>query len=75
MCLVVDDLLFQLSHMFHQQKQQTIFLINNYDLVLSVLKEAGIDGGKTQQQFEELLKSSSTVFVVSTVSPCPFLIV
>jgi hypothetical protein len=38
MCLVVDDLLFQLSHMFHQQIQQTIFLINNYDLVLSVLK-------------------------------------
>jgi len=49
--------------MFHQQIQQTIFLINNYDLVLSVLKEAGIDGGQTQQQFEELLKSSSTVFV------------
>ncbi len=38
MCLAVDNLLLQLSHMFHQQKQQTIFLINNYDLVLSVLK-------------------------------------
>ncbi|CAK9874782.1 unnamed protein product [Sphagnum jensenii] len=61
---LLDDLLFQLSHMFHQQKQQTVFLIDNYELVLSVLKEAGIDGGKTQQQFEELLKSSSTVFVV-----------
>jgi hypothetical protein len=64
--VAVDDLLVKLSRMFRQQKQQTIFLINNYDLVLSVLKEAGTDGGKTQQQFEELLKSSSTVFVVST---------
>ncbi|KAH9547824.1 hypothetical protein CY35_11G056300 [Sphagnum magellanicum] len=61
--VAVDDLLVKLSRMFRQQKQQTIFLINNYDLVLSVLKEAGTDGGKTQQQFEELLKSSSTVFV------------
>lgn len=61
--VAVDDLLVKLARMFKQQKQQTIFLINNYDLVLSVLKEAGTDGGKTQQQFEELLKSSTTVFV------------
>jgi len=61
--VAVDDLLLKLGRMFKQQKQQTIFLINNYDLVLSVLKEAGTDGGKTQQQFEELLKSSTTVFV------------
>ncbi|KAG0589994.1 hypothetical protein M758_1G061400 [Ceratodon purpureus] len=61
--VAIDDLLVKLARMFRQQKQQTIFLINNYDLVLSVLKEAGTDGGKTQQQFEELLKSSTTVFV------------
>jgi hypothetical protein len=36
--VAVDDLLVKLSRMFRQQKQQTIFLINNYDLVLSVLK-------------------------------------
>jgi len=32
--------------------------------VLFLFQEAGTDGGKTQQQFEELLKSSTTVFVV-----------
>ncbi|CAM6121999.1 unnamed protein product [Calypogeia fissa] len=61
--IAVDDLLVKLARMFRTQKQQTIFLINNYDMVLAVLKETGVDGGKTQQQFEELLKSSSTVFV------------
>ncbi|KAH7436866.1 hypothetical protein KP509_05G039600 [Ceratopteris richardii] len=59
----VDDLLIKLARCFKHQKQQTIFLINNYDMVLSVFKEAGIEEGKTQQQFEELLKSSQTVFL------------
>ncbi|MCO5563351.1 hypothetical protein L7F22_016992 [Adiantum nelumboides] len=59
----VDDLLIKLARCFKHQKQQTVFLINNYDMVLSVFKEAGIEDGKTQQQFEELLKSSQTVFL------------
>ena len=36
--MAVDDLLVKLARMFRKQKQQTIFLINNYDLILSVLK-------------------------------------
>jgi hypothetical protein len=36
--VAIDDLLVKLARMFKGQKQQTIFLINNYDLVLSVLK-------------------------------------
>jgi hypothetical protein len=36
--VAVDDLLVKLARMFRKQKQQTIFLINNYDLILSVLK-------------------------------------
>lgn len=61
--VAVDNLLVELSRMFPRQKQRTIFLINNYDLVLSVLKEAGVSGGKTKQQFEDLLASFTTVFV------------
>eukprot|EP00246_Nothoceros_aenigmaticus_P001290 TRINITY_DN11795_c0_g1_i1.p1 TRINITY_DN11795_c0_g1~~TRINITY_DN11795_c0_g1_i1.p1 ORF type:complete len:481 (-),score=95.18 TRINITY_DN11795_c0_g1_i1:38-1480(-) len=61
--VAVDDLLVKLARMFPKQKQQSIFLINNYDMVLTVMKEAGVEGGKTQQQFEEMLKSSTTVFV------------
>lgn len=36
--MAVDDLLVKLARMFRKQKQQTIFLINNYDMVLAVLK-------------------------------------
>eukprot|EP00252_Welwitschia_mirabilis_P021348 TRINITY_DN5467_c0_g1_i1.p1 TRINITY_DN5467_c0_g1~~TRINITY_DN5467_c0_g1_i1.p1 ORF type:complete len:789 (+),score=162.25 TRINITY_DN5467_c0_g1_i1:86-2452(+) len=60
--IVVDDLLVKLSRMFSRPKQQTIFLINNYDMIIAVLKESGTSG-RTQMQFEELLKSNSTVFV------------
>eukprot|EP00850_Spirogloea_muscicola_P000419 SM000002S05499 [mRNA] locus=s2:102884:106791:+ [translate_table: standard] len=62
----VDDLLVKLARMFPAQKQQTIFLINNYDLVLAILKEAGVTGGRTLHLFEDLLTSSSTVFVVGS---------
>ncbi|KAH6557350.1 hypothetical protein KP509_1Z119900 [Ceratopteris richardii] len=55
--LSVDDLLIKIARCFKHQKQQTIFLINNYDM------EAGIRESRTQQQFEELLKSSQTVFL------------
>lgn len=61
--VAVDDLLVKLARMFSRPKQQTIFLINNYDMILAVLKEAGTEGGKTHLQFEELLKSNTTVFV------------
>ncbi|KAH9304263.1 hypothetical protein KI387_008667, partial [Taxus chinensis] len=61
--VAVDDLLVKLARMFSKPKQQTIFLINNYDMILAVLKEAGVEGGKTQLQFDELLKSNTTVFV------------
>ncbi|XP_016509227.1 vacuolar protein sorting-associated protein 52 A-like isoform X2 [Nicotiana tabacum] len=61
--MTVDDLLVKLAQMFAKQKQQTVFLINNYDMIISVLKEAGPDGGKIQQHFEELLKNNTSIFV------------
>ncbi|MCD9646223.1 Vacuolar protein sorting-associated protein 52 [Datura stramonium] len=61
--MAVDDLLVKLAQMFARQKLQTVFLINNYDMTISVLKEAGPDGGKIQQHFEELLKNNTTIFV------------
>lgn len=61
--VAVDNLLVELSRLFPKQRQRMIFLINNYDLVLQVFKEAGVSGGKTQQQFEDLLSSFTTVFV------------
>ncbi|XP_042064586.1 vacuolar protein sorting-associated protein 52 A-like [Salvia splendens] len=59
----VDDLLVKLAKLFQKPKSQTIFLINNYDMTIAVLKEAGPDGGKIQMHFEEWLKSNTTIYV------------
>lgn len=61
--MAVDDLLNKLAKQFSKPKQQTVFLINNYDMTISVLKEAGPDGGKIQMHFEELLKTNTSIFV------------
>ncbi|XP_068662145.1 vacuolar protein sorting-associated protein 52 A isoform X2 [Aristolochia californica] len=61
--LAVDDLLIKLAKAFPKIKLQTVFLINNYDMTIAVLKEAGTEGGKMQLQFEELLKSNTAIFV------------
>ena len=36
--MAIEDLLVKLAKMFAKPKLQTIFLINNYDLTISILK-------------------------------------
>ncbi|XWS15385.1 hypothetical protein CRYUN_Cryun35bG0091900 [Craigia yunnanensis] len=61
--MTIDDLLMKLATMFSKPKLQVVFLINNYDMTIAVLKEAGPEGGRIQLHFEELLKSNTGVFV------------
>ncbi|CAK7340320.1 unnamed protein product [Dovyalis caffra] len=61
--MAIDDLLMKLAKTFPKPKQQIVFLINNYDMTIAVLKEAGPEGGKIQLHFEELLKSNTSLFV------------
>ncbi|KAJ1296691.1 hypothetical protein BS78_01G321600 [Paspalum vaginatum] len=61
--MAIEDLLVKLAKMFAKPKLQTIFLINNYDLTIAILKEAGTEGGKAQQHFEEVLKSNIAIYV------------
>ncbi|EPS67411.1 hypothetical protein M569_07361, partial [Genlisea aurea] len=61
--MAVDDLLVKLAKLFPKPKLQTVFLINNYDMTISVLKEAGPEGGKIQIHFDELLKTNTSVYV------------
>ncbi|XP_052200903.1 vacuolar protein sorting-associated protein 52 A isoform X2 [Diospyros lotus] len=61
--MAIDDLLVKLAKMFPKPKLQTVFLINNYDMTIAVLKEAGPEGGKIQLHFEELLKNNTAIFV------------
>ncbi|GER36992.1 vacuolar protein sorting protein [Striga asiatica] len=61
--MAVDDLLVKLAKLFQKPKSQTIFLINNYDMTIAVLKEAVPEGGKIQMHFEDLLKSNTAIYV------------
>ncbi|XP_008810964.2 vacuolar protein sorting-associated protein 52 A-like isoform X2 [Phoenix dactylifera] len=61
--MAVDDLLVKLAKLFTKPKSQTVFLINNYDMTIAILKEAATEGGKTQLHFEELLKSNIAIYV------------
>ncbi|CAM8964777.1 unnamed protein product [Rhodiola kirilowii] len=59
----VDDLLVKLAKLFPKTKLQTVFLINNYDMTIAIVKESGPEGGKIQMHFEDLLKSNIAIFV------------
>ncbi|KAK4483916.1 hypothetical protein RD792_011125 [Penstemon davidsonii] len=61
--MAVDDFIVKLAKLFQKPKLQTVFLINNYDMTIAVLKEAGPEGGKIQMHFEELLKNNTAIFV------------
>uniref|UniRef100_A0ACD5ZVW6 Uncharacterized protein n=1 Tax=Avena sativa TaxID=4498 RepID=A0ACD5ZVW6_AVESA len=61
--MAIEDLLVKLAKMFAKPKLQTVFLINNYDLTIAILKEAGTDGGKAQLHFEDVLKSNIAIYV------------
>ncbi|CAI0393999.1 unnamed protein product [Linum tenue] len=61
--MAIDDLIIKLAKTFTKPKQQIVFLINNYDMTIAVVKEAGPEGGKIQMHFEELLKSNTALFV------------
>ncbi|CAA2987501.1 Hypothetical predicted protein [Olea europaea subsp. europaea] len=65
--MAIDNLLVRLANLFPKQKLQTVFLINNYNMTIAVLKaEAVLDGVKIRMQFEELLKDNTAIFVLRT---------
>ncbi|KAL5713613.1 Vacuolar protein sorting-associated protein 52 [Ranunculus cassubicifolius] len=63
--MAIDDLLNKLAQLFSKPRSQKVFLINNYDMIISVLKlqNPGAEGGKMVQHFEELLKTNTSFFV------------
>merc|ERR1712196_646450 len=58
----MERLMDQLAKDNEQPKDQTIFLINNYDVILGILKERGIQNADVVR-LEELLGQSTTKFV------------
>lgn len=64
----IDVLLVRLSQTFTSPKLQHLFLLNNYDMAISILKEAGDEAKKLQRCFEEKLEINMMAFVVNQSS-------
>ncbi|KAI5633971.1 vps52 / sac2 family domain-containing protein [Phthorimaea operculella] len=65
----VHCFLLKMAAEFTQRIQQLIFLINNYDMVLSILMERTRDNTKEAESFREQLQARSTEYVEEILSP------
>jgi len=59
----MEGLVLRLASQFSLRKEQLLFLINNYDLVMSILIERTKDDSKESETFREQLKVRSEEFV------------
>ena len=58
----VENLILRLASKFPGRRDQLLFLINNYDLVMSIIIERTKDDSKESENFREQLKSRSEEF-------------
>lgn len=58
-----------MAAIFPQRKEQLIYLINNYDMVLSILMERTRDNSKEAEGFREQLTARSGEYVEEILSP------
>ncbi|XP_078162290.1 vacuolar protein sorting-associated protein 52 A-like isoform X2 [Carex rostrata] len=62
--LALDGLLVRLAIKFRRLKLQNLFLLNNYDMIIGILKEAGVEnGGEELVYFGEKLECNMISFV------------
>ncbi|GAB6031475.1 Vacuolar protein sorting-associated protein 52 [Chamberlinius hualienensis] len=67
-----DDLqnfLLKMAAEFSHRREQVIFLINNYDMILSVIMERTKDESKESESFKGLLNGAMQEFVEEILSP------
>ncbi|XP_054282632.1 vacuolar protein sorting-associated protein 52 homolog [Macrosteles quadrilineatus] len=65
----VECYVLRMAAIFPQRKEQLIFLINNYDMVLSILMERTRDSSKEMDSFREQLSGRSAEYVEEILSP------
>ncbi|PSN53047.1 Vacuolar protein sorting-associated protein 52 [Blattella germanica] len=65
----VECFILRMAAIFPQRKEQLIFLINNYDMVLSILMERTRDNSKEAESFREQLNTRSAEYVEEILSP------
>ncbi|KAI8427965.1 hypothetical protein MSG28_002279 [Choristoneura fumiferana] len=65
----VNCFLLKMAAEFSQRIQQLIFLINNYDMILSILMERTRDNTKEAENFRDQLQARSAEYVEEILSP------
>lgn len=59
----------RMAAIFEQRKEQLIYLINNYDLILGILMERTRDNTKEAENFREQLSARSNDYVEEILGP------
>ncbi|XP_073700332.1 vacuolar protein sorting-associated protein 52 homolog [Garra rufa] len=67
----VENFVLKMAAEFPSRRDQLIFLMNNYDMMLSVLMERAADDSKEVEGFQQLLLARTQEFIEEILSP-PF---
>lgn len=65
----VELFILRMAGIFSQRKEQLIYLINNYDMILSIIMERTRDTSKEAQSFKARLSAKSMEYVEEILSP------
>ncbi|XP_073242432.1 vacuolar protein sorting-associated protein 52 homolog [Porites lutea] len=65
----VENFILRMAAEFPLRKEQLIFLINNYDMMLAVLMERTSEDSKEAESFQQLLTARIQEFVEEVLSP------
>ncbi|KAL5483835.1 hypothetical protein EMCRGX_G020250 [Ephydatia muelleri] len=65
----VENLVLKIAAEFPDRKEQLIFLINNYDMMLGVLAERTSEESKETETFKQLLRARTDEFIEEVLSP------
>ncbi|XP_074653909.1 vacuolar protein sorting-associated protein 52 homolog [Tubulanus polymorphus] len=65
----VEDFILRMAGEFPQRKEQLLFLINNYDMMLGVIMERTQDESKESETFKEQLAAKTHEFIEEILSP------
>lgn len=65
----VELFILRMAGIFPQRKEQLIFLINNYDMILNIIMERTRDNSKEAETFKARLSSKSGEYAEEILSP------
>ncbi|XP_041369494.1 vacuolar protein sorting-associated protein 52 homolog [Gigantopelta aegis] len=65
----VENFILKMAAAFPHRKEQLVYLINNYDMMLGVLMERTSEDSKETESFKELLQARTQEFVEEILAP------